>query len=214
MKAKLSIITFLLFALLSLSVVTLIEPVCAYDNSKWGYSLNPPESWAIDDSEENSGIVVFSAPSSPPTEAFLNIYVQNVQGLYPVAIIQSQYKYALSNFENFTLLSEGNQVVGSLEGYQMEYTYIDAGKERKLVQVDVVENGVSYLISQGALASQYNVVASDFESMLNSFQVTTPSPSPTVPEFPSVITITIVLTAIATVAVVFKNNLGLGKIRK
>jgi hypothetical protein len=151
---------------------------------------------------------LFNAPSSPPTDAFFSVTVQEAKGLYPVAIIQILYKSASTSFVNFTLVKEGNEVIGGLDGYQMEYTAIEGGHERKVVQFAGVANGLSYVISRGALTPKYSLVLSDLESILNSFQVTIPSPSPIVPEFPSMITISTLLIAVIAVTVTYKKRSG------
>jgi hypothetical protein len=175
MRKELIFSKLLLLAILTtlVSNVLLTNVAYAYENKNLGYSMNLPEGWAIDASNEQLGQVMFNpSPSLYATDAFLSVIVQKNYGDTAAELAEGEKQSALRTFSNVNLLSEEPKVISSLNGYLIDYTFYQNEDQMRWTQFASVVNGKQYLINWGALASKYSLALPEIESAINSFQIT------------------------------------------
>ncbi len=185
--------------LIFLFSICLIQSVYAYDNVEHGFSITPPTGWSIaEDTGDESIVVMFRDPKLATV-----IYVI-IDDSYEATL--SQYIYSAKQYapmmrENFSLVSEGPRIVGKLNGYQIDSSFIQDGEPAKLRQVVFVENHKAYVISYGSIiATEYSNRLQDFENSIDSFKITPTSQNDTTGS--QDYTLIGVITGIAVVALV------------
>ena len=160
-----------------LSITFLIESIYAYDNVKYGYSISPPNGWTVDENPDLTS-VTFNPPPAYAGASF-SVIVDDSEGFTAVQIATAARQMLPLVFNNFTLLGESARTVGELNGYKLEYTVIQGIMELRLAQVIFVKNAYQYVLTYGGLSTQYDALVPDFESSVNSLQITAVSPTPT-----------------------------------
>jgi hypothetical protein len=158
-----------------LSITFLIESIYAYDNVKYGYSISPPDGWTVDENSDLTS-VTFNPPPAYAGASF-SIVVDESGGFTAVQIATAARQMLPLVFNNFTLLGESARMVGELNGYKLEYTVVQGVMELRLAQVIFVKNAYQYILTYGGLSTQYESLVPDFESSVNSLQITGVSPT-------------------------------------
>lgn len=169
MKSNLRLLVLITF----LSTLFILQSAYAYENAEYGFSIDEPAGWNILEDEE--GIAVgFTDPNLDVTGASINVAVQETSLSFSSYIEGS--KQTIVDKEGYTLESEGSRTVGGLEGYELVSTYTQiVGDDQvnvTLKQVVFVENGKGYVVTVGALESEYNNFSGTFEQSINSFHIT------------------------------------------
>jgi len=158
--------------LFSLILITLFfnKPVSAYKNTKYGFTIDPPPMWEL---EENTGFDgMFIAFVNLDNETSINILIEE----YVVGTLWDyvdEIKEGLAvYFDDYNLVYEESRVIGGLDCYELVYTLTDFDLELKCKQVVFVENGVGYVLTCGSLESNYSDQLMDFENAIISFRLT------------------------------------------
>jgi hypothetical protein len=154
----------------------------AYVNRTYGFSINPPSGWVVNDTGVSPPhVVTFYGPTIPETGGKTNIYISSGTATaslddYVAAVKQG---YAL-NFTNYNLVSEGNRSIGGLGGYELVITgtYMPEANapnthpfDVKQKQIILVENGKAYGITFTASPTSYDEYLPAFEESLQTFTV-------------------------------------------
>lgn len=169
--------TLQLSALLSILVLaTLLMPsVHAYENSQYGFSINPPKSWTFEENIQ-SKLFVFK-DSSNYTRASITVMVnqsgfsQEDPFLYSMKERNLKY-YLYQNYEGYLITDWGARVVGSLNGYQIMFNASVNGSPMRFVSVIFLETNQTFFIVCGALSPAYDNLSSVFKETIDSFQLT------------------------------------------
>ena len=200
------------FLIIALSALMLVQTVYAYNNSAYGFSMTPPPGWTVDESVSGT-VVMFYGPLMPETgtNANINVVVGNSNQTLSDAISSLKTDYP-TEFTNYSLVSESSQNIGGLSSYELVYTFSLDGNNYKEKQVLFIENGHDYIISCTATPSKYDTYSSAFEQSIQTFQLTSGiTPSPSVPEFPTLIAIPILMAAILAGVMIYKKKMKTNK---
>lgn len=159
----------LVFSLLVLfPTFFLINPIFGYENNEYGFSIEAPSGWAVN---EDTGIalmvVMFTDPSSGSS---INVVVEETIGTL-IPYVESSKNSLVTTFEDFILLSEGTRVIGGMTCYELVYTYELQGMNLKGKQIYFIESGKAYLITCTALETQYVNSLIAFENCLATFRI-------------------------------------------
>ncbi len=164
---------FLMAILLMLCSVQLAK---AYVNTEYDFSINFPSGWEQVDSTDV--VVLYSDANS---SASINVIVEETN--LSLADYTSESKdYLENNLDYYELISERSRTIGGLNGYELVYTwtYIDNDYyDLWDKQVFFIKNEKAYIITCGANQSEYSSYLSTFEDSLESFRLTSASPTPT-----------------------------------
>jgi hypothetical protein len=187
-----------------LSILFVTHSVYAYDNTEYCFSIDEPAvGWNLLEDEE--GITVaFIDPNARVTGASINVVVQ-VTNLGFSAYVDSSKQSAVGEYYDYILVSEGSRIVGGREGYELVSTFFQRGIGIKIKQVIFMENGKGYIVTVGAVQSQYDNFLGIFEDTIESFRITIDSSDDKIiPEFPSWYILP--LFVVATLVVIFYRN--------
>lgn len=161
---KLALLSFLL-------IVSILEIhfVFAYENTEFGFTIDPPPMW---DLNEDTGVnympVVFV---DSYTGASINIVLEEVRGsLWDN--IEGTKVILESSFDDYTLVYEASRVIGGLDCYELVSTWNQFDFLIKAKQVVFVEDGTAYTITCSALESEFDNFLLDFENSITSFRLT------------------------------------------
>jgi len=161
------LVTLLLAALI-------VESGHAYENTLYGFSINPPETWTIEDnfqaaqftfrdpSNHTGGIVTIQVNQSglPQDDPFL---ASRIHGYL--------MHYLYDNYEGYLITEMGAKAVYNLNGYEIKFNTTLDGKEMKFDSVIFVKSNQTFYIVCGALSPAYDSLALDFEESINSFRL-------------------------------------------
>jgi len=172
-------VSYLIVLIAIILYLFLAQTVFAYGNVQYGFSINPPSGWSV---EEEAGEFPVTFVNY---DTFSNINV----GVEVTSKTLSEYvaysKPSLQTLNDYILVSEGSRVINGLNSYEIVFTMTDDELEYELKQVIIVQNGKAYVISCTALKSEYANSASAFEQSIQSFQlVPNPTPVPTATSSP------------------------------
>lgn len=187
MKFKFLVLTFLstITSLLtspmfSVSVLCAVRPE-AYVNHTYGFSINPPNGWTVDESGTFETVVIFSGPLILETGG--NINIQITAGTTNTTLdqfISADKSQLASLLANFHLVSESSRNVSGLDCYELviTWTYVPGGNVSdmhtfnvKQKQVVFIENGKGYIITFTAPPTNYDSYLPAFEESLQTFQL-------------------------------------------
>ena len=168
-KSPLSIllVTFLL-------ATFIVQSVHAYENMQYGFSITPPEGWAL---EENikSTLFVFRDPSNY-TGATITI-LANQSGLPQDDLFLTSrthnylIRYLYENYEGCLITKNGAKVVSNLNGYQIKFNATVDGREMRFDSVIFVQTNQTFYIVCGALSPVYDNLSLVFDESINSFRL-------------------------------------------
>ena len=169
----------------ALLIAFLVQSSYAYENTQYGFSINPPEGWAI---EETEPLMFVFKDASNQTGATITILV-NQSGLPQddpfLASLKQLYlrQYLAEPYEGYLITQRGARVVGSLNGYQVKFNASVGGREMRFDSVIFIETNQTFIIICGALSSAFDNLSSDFKENINSFKITSAQsePPPSVP---------------------------------
>ena len=172
-----------------------IQEARAYENSKYGFSINAPSGWQTLEGDEKPSKGIGTAIDydisvnfmSPDNSSFLLIVAgkRNYEGVshdsgwnylkeVDYNITQAvNYQKENSNTDSFSLLSEGSKIIGGMKGYELVYScynyYYGKGEER-INYLFFEQNGKGYEITTIQPENSLSWSA-DIENSLMSFRV-------------------------------------------
>jgi hypothetical protein len=165
----------MLFSVLLIIVLSTFFPIqstFAYENMEYGFSVNPPDGWSI---EEMHGLIAvqFTDVNTLYDSSSISVAVAETTDSLSQFISSAKTTFA-NSIENYNLVSERSRVIGGLDCYEVVVTFTYAGRGLKAKQVYFVEFGKSFVITYTAIESQYENSLLDFENSLSTFRITAP----------------------------------------
>ena len=158
----------------ALLIAFLVQSSYAYENTQYGFSINPPEGWVVEEKTEPI-MFVFKDPSNQ-TRATITILV-NQSGLPQddpfLASLKQLYlrQYLAEPYEGYLITQRGARVAGSLNGYQVKFNASVGGSEMRFDSVIFIETNQTFIIICGALSSAYDSLSLGFKACIDSFRL-------------------------------------------
>jgi hypothetical protein len=147
-------------------------PHLDYSNSDYGFGINVPEGWTIDESGLMGSIVIFYGPVKH--NFTVNIVINSDQ--LPSGITFDDYmEEALLQFENlftnFQLISRELSTINNMDSYEIVYTYDQGLFSLKQNQVIIQNNSKLLLLTYSATILSYDDHVSEFQQSVNSLEI-------------------------------------------
>ena len=145
-----------------------------YFNEEYGFVLNPPEDWIIDDPDLLGSIVRFYGPTedeftmnlgidkifaSEAGETLNSFVEQQIIALYP------------DLFTDFSIVSSKTRTINGMNAYEIVYTFTQDSSGIKQKQILIEKNDVIYTLIYSASPNSYDSYVSVIEPSVNSFTV-------------------------------------------
>ena len=179
-----------------LSTLVFLQIVYAsYENTEHRFSIDGPAGWSI--SEDQDGVEVGFLDDA--TGSSINVVVEETN-MRLSQYVDASLENVILLYEDYTVESEGSRILGELRGYEVVATITEQefGLGLKLKQAIFVENGKGYVITAGALESEYDNVLATFEQSIESFRITSSGSS----GINSTVVVVAIVAAIVIVAVI------------
>jgi len=144
-----------------------------YANYQYGFGLNPPEGWTIDESGQNDDVVGFNGPTMEGDFAVLYISkpYDLIYGVTLFDVAEETIEYCNTNLSNFTLISKNNRTINGMNSYEIVYTMNISFLPIKAKQVMVEMEGKYFYITFTALSYAYDSYLPVIEQSINSFTI-------------------------------------------
>jgi hypothetical protein len=155
-----------LFALL---VCVSINSAYAYTNSRYGFSIDQPSGWTID--EPSYAAVFFYGPTVEGSRVNINIQVESTSLSLAEYVSASKTNIA-TVLQGFNLISEGaRNRINNVDAYELVYTSTQYGSALEQKQVYLVKSGNAFVITYTALSTTYQDYLPAFEISVQTFNI-------------------------------------------
>jgi len=155
-------------ALLLLLLSVSMSSVYAYTNTRYGFSIEPPSGWAVDD-KVSFAAVVFYGPIEEDFRVNVNVQVESTS----VSLAQyiSSSKTNLETLESYQLLSEAPRTINGVDAYELvlKFSYSGTIVQEKIVAL--LKDGKAFVVVYAALPTTYQTYLNAFESSVQTFKV-------------------------------------------
>ena len=139
-----------------------------YVNEEYGFGLNPPEGWAVQDlSNDYSVFVYFLGPTEDDFQVNMFISNSTLDIGETLSGITEEFIETFSGDPNFTLILNNERIVNGMNAYEIKYT--SNILKQNIVMVE--KNKLILVIIYSALESTYDNYSSVFEESINSLVV-------------------------------------------
>jgi len=161
-------------SLILLLATFIVQSVHAYENMQHGFSITPPEGWALEENIETA-LFVFRDPSNY-TGATIRVVV-NQSGLPqddPFLASRTNIclrRYLAETCPGYLITQMGAEAVHNLNGYEIKFNATVDGKAMRFDSVIFVETNQTFYIVCGALSPAYDNLSSAFDETINSFRL-------------------------------------------
>jgi hypothetical protein len=168
-------------------VVACVLVVCAYAQKKTvyktysdkqkGYTIKYPSNW---NNKTAAGAEFFLyRPVEEPGQKFMenmNLVTGPTEDMYLVEYVKSAEEKMKKEMPDFKIIGGGYGKIGSLDAFQMFYTFSARNGKYKLHNVlyIMVKDDKAYNLTGSALESTFNRFLPIFDTMSNSFRITKP----------------------------------------
>ena len=176
MKKKITtLIIFILFSI-TLTGCTSNNPLAGleYINEDYGFGLNPPDGWVMNETSADNYIVKFNTSDENNFPVALIIIISDYGD---GDTLESHAEWEIDIFENaseeFTLLSNNNRVINNINAYEIVYTdkVVLFGYTIKTKEVLVDLDNYVLTLAFYASSDSYDAYLSDFEDAVNTFAI-------------------------------------------
>ena len=143
-----------------------------YSNTVYGFGLNPPTGWTIDESGSMGTIVIFYGPSEDNFTVNMVITAGQLEtGETLSDSIEVIIDYYNNYFTNFSLLSNNARTVNNMTAHEIIYAYLQGVYNLKQKQVIVEKNRNTIILTYSATISSYEKYLSVFEQSVSSIVI-------------------------------------------
>ena len=143
-----------------------------YQNSQYGFGLNPPDGWTIDENDQLE-VVRFYGPTIDGTTINIGIsepsYMAAGESLESVVITILDYYHTY--FTNFTEISNNSRTVNGMNAHDLVYTFTQGIYELKQMQIGIEKNKKTFVITFTASIESYDDYIALFEESISSFTI-------------------------------------------
>lgn len=153
------------------SVASTVIAQQTYHNEKYGFSIQPPSGWTVDESGLMGTAVIFIGPTKEDFTVNINILVEDAQGMTLDEYISASKPQLSQILTNYQLVSEGSKVIGGLDTYALVYTHTMGVFDLEVKQVALLEDDKAYVITFTALQSNYDEYLPAFEASVETFKI-------------------------------------------
>jgi len=172
MKKKILILIFFVSFFIFLAGCTSEDPLngLEYINDDYGFGLNPPDGWVMNESTKENFIVRFNTSDEVALIIIISEYGTG-------DTLESHAEWEIEIFEDdsddFTLISKKSRTINNMDAYEIVYTdkinAIDYTVETKEVLVEL--NNVVLTLVYYASIDLYDTYLSDFENSISTFTI-------------------------------------------
>ncbi len=136
-----------------------------YSNTEYGFGINPPEGWTVQETGGGLGIIVmFLGPTEDNFNINMVISSDTLETGETLSILADEFIDLYEVNENFTLILSGETTVNDMNAYEIEYTMNIL--KQKMVMVE--KNNKILILVYSALETSYDNYIAVFEESVNS----------------------------------------------
>ena len=158
----------------SIAFVLLVTVTTAYTNSQYGFSIDPPSGWIVDNSQKGV-LIAFKDTNSASN---ININVNNTMG-FGIDDLVSATKLDLTRLGseyNFQLISEEGTKVADRDARVLVYESVFKGLKVRQKIIFLIDQDHWYIFTLTIPAASYNKYLPILEDSLKTLKFTTPPP--------------------------------------
>lgn len=159
----------IVLALVISFVLIQTSEVQAYKNGRYGFSIDPPSAWTVDDTISYAA-VVFYGPTENGFRTNMNVQVEST-GLSLEGYIAAG-RQQLQILPGYNLISEGSRQVNGINAYEFVFTIVSSGITVQEKEVVLITGGKAFVMAYGSSPSAYQNHLAEFESSIQTFMVT------------------------------------------
>ncbi|MGD0496682.1 MAG: PsbP-related protein [Candidatus Bathyarchaeia archaeon] len=159
----------IVLALVISFVLIQTSEVQAYKNGRYGFSIDPPSAWTVDDTISYAA-VVFCGPTELGFRTNINVQVEST-GLSLEGYIAAG-RQQLQILPGYSLISEGSRQVNGISAYEFVFTIVSSGITVQEKEVVLITGGKAFVMAYGSSPLAYQNHLAEFESSIQTFMVT------------------------------------------
>ena len=159
----------IVLALVISFVLIQTSEVQAYKNGRYGFSIDPPSAWTVDDTISYAA-VVFCGPTELGFRTNINVQVEST-GLSLEGYIAAG-RQQLQILPGYNLISEGSRQVNGISAYEFVFTIVSSGITVQEKEVVLITGGKAFVMAYGSSPLAYQNHLAEFESSIQTFMVT------------------------------------------
>lgn len=145
-----------------------------YENPESNYTLEYPSNWTIEASDSPPTVLLASPKKSPADQAPETVVV-TTEGVSPDTNLDDYSTSALqvlkTLFPNMNIVKSTTDTLAGYPANVIVYTYSQDGETLKNSQIWTLVNGVVYVITYGALESEFDDSFDIFDKVTDSFSI-------------------------------------------
>jgi len=152
------------------SVASTVLAQQTYRNEEYGFSIEPPSGWIVDESGLTEPVVVLFIPGEE-ISANINIIVEIAPGVTLDEYVSISKQNFPSLLTNYQIVSEKSRVIGGQDAYEIVITHTYGGVDLKAKAVCLLKDGKAYTITFTALLDNYDEYLPTFEASVDTFKI-------------------------------------------
>lgn len=147
-----------------------------YKNEKYGFKINAPKGWRVDESGLMGTHVIFfnnntDYVGSIPFVANINVISESAKGLSLNDYIDNSKEVLLKILKNYKITEDKSVKINGAEAYLIGGTFVMDELHLRNSQLIVIKNDKAYVVTGTALESNWDKYKNLFESSLVTFEL-------------------------------------------
>lgn len=138
-----------------------------YVNADYGFSVNPPRQWSVEETGASDIVAYFHAPGRLAT---ISIGVDGLHGYNATGYADQVKAESALMYDNFKLVANGTRMISGLPSAEFVATYDVAGKSYKEKQVMVFGDRV-YIMTFVSSLDAYDLFLLPFDGSARTFKL-------------------------------------------
>ena len=159
----------LVATLFVLLVCVSINSAYAYTNSRYGFSIDPPSGWTVE--EPSYAAVLLYGPTVDGLRVNVNIQVESTS-LSLAEYVSAAKTNIATVLPGFNMIAEGaRNRINNVDAYELVFTSTLSGLATEQKQVYLVKSGNAFVITYSASSAKYQEYLPAFETSLQTFNI-------------------------------------------
>ena len=154
------------------SVASIVQAQQTYHNEEYGFSIEPPSGWTVNESGLMETAVIFYGPIGENFAVDFAIKVLDAAGMTLNEVVNADKQNASLSLTNFTLLSEQSRIIDNIDAYEIVYTFTLEEFDVKSKAVYLLKDDRVYAIDFAAIPpGNYDEYLPTFEASVETFKI-------------------------------------------
>jgi hypothetical protein len=153
-------------------VVIVFSPPKTYKNNEYGFSINPPKGWKIQENIKMDNFTIPVAFIGPVEKNFavnINIYIEKINETTLQEYVNLNKKILTLVVSSYNLISERNTTINNHEAYELLYTAKIKNTDLAYKQIFLIKNNSGYVITFTALKDNFDKYIVVFDKSIETF---------------------------------------------